>query len=43
MKAPIAQAGREAAFSPGYAFFLFLGPRNLKMNLKNSDFGWVQI
>jgi hypothetical protein len=43
MKAPIAQAGGEAASSPGYALFFFLGLRNRKMNFKNSYFGWVQI
>jgi hypothetical protein len=41
MKAPIAQADEEAASSPGCAFFSFLGPRNRKMHLNNSDFGWV--
>jgi hypothetical protein len=31
MKAPIAQAGGEAAFPPACVFF-FLGPRNRKIN-----------
>jgi hypothetical protein len=43
MKAPIAQAGEEAAFSPGCVFFLSGGLDIVKFILKNSDFGWNQI
>jgi hypothetical protein len=38
MKAPIAQAGGEAASPPGFAFIFFLGPRNRKMHLQKLGF-----
>ena len=38
MKAPIAQAGLEAASPPGCALIFFLGPRNRKMHLKKLGF-----
>jgi hypothetical protein len=39
MKAPIAQAGGEAASQPGCAFLFFLGPRNRKiMHFKKLGF-----
>jgi hypothetical protein len=41
MKAPIAQAGGEAASPPGFIFFW--GLETVKFILKNSDFGGVQI
>jgi hypothetical protein len=36
MKAPVAQAGEEAASPLGCASFLFLGPRNGKIFFKKS-------
>jgi hypothetical protein len=38
MKAPIVQAGEEAACPPGYASFFFLGPRNRKIHYKKLGF-----
>jgi len=43
MKAPIAQAGEEAASPPGCAFSFFWGLKTVKCIKKNSDFGGVQI
>jgi hypothetical protein len=43
MKAPIAQAGEEAAYSPGCAYIFSWGLEIVKILKKNSDFGWVQI
>jgi hypothetical protein len=44
MKAPIAQAGGEAASPPGCVFLnLFLGPRNREIHLKKTKIFWVQI
>jgi hypothetical protein len=44
MKAPNAQAGEEAASSPGcFIFYFFWGLETVKCILKNSDFGGVQI
>jgi len=42
MKAPIAQAGGEGAFSPGCDFF-FWGLKTVICIFKNSDFGRAQI
>jgi hypothetical protein len=43
MKAPIAQAGGEAASPPGCAFIFFWGLELVKCFFLNSDFGGVQI
>jgi hypothetical protein len=43
MKAPIAQAGGEAASPPGCALIFLWGLETVKFIKKNSDFGGVQI